>query len=63
MGAIGEYARSKTNGGAVLEGNGRAAKGEEENDMKDGVRTRCFLDDCEPSRRHVCCLDHGVLFL
>jgi len=32
MGARGEYGKSKIDGGAVLEGNGRAANGEEEND-------------------------------
>jgi len=45
MGARGEYGKSKRNGGAVLEGNGRAAKGEDENDTKEGVRSRHFLDD------------------
>jgi len=43
MGARGEYGKSKRNGGAVLEGNGRAAKGEEENDTKEGVRGRCVF--------------------
>jgi len=42
MGARGEYGKCKRNGGAVLEGNGRAAKGEEENDTKEGVKSRCF---------------------
>jgi len=40
MGARGEYGKSERNGGAVLEGNGRAAKGEQENDTKEGVRSR-----------------------
>jgi hypothetical protein len=43
MGARGEYGKSKRNGGAVLEGNGRAAKGEEENDTEEGVRSRWFF--------------------
>jgi len=43
MGARGEYGKSKRNGGALLEGDGRAAKGEEENDMKEGVRSRSFF--------------------
>jgi len=54
MGARGEYGKSKRNGGAVLEGNGLAAKGKVENDTKDGVRSRRFLDDTETSRNHVC---------
>jgi len=54
MGARGEYGKSKRNGGAVLKGNGRPAKGEEENKMKEGVKSRRFWDDSESSRRHVC---------
>ena len=43
MGARAEYGKSKRNGGAVLEGNGRVAIGEEENDLKEGVSSRHFL--------------------
>ena len=59
MGARGEYGKSKGNGGAVLEGNGRAAKGEEENDTEDGVGSRRILDDYETLRRHVCFFRSG----
>jgi len=44
MGARGEYGKSKRNGGAVLEGNRRAAKAEEENDTKEGVMSRRFFE-------------------
>jgi len=44
MGARGEYGKSKRNGEAALEGNKRAAKGEEKNDMEKDVRSRLFLD-------------------
>jgi hypothetical protein len=43
MGARREYGKCKRNGGAVLQGNGGAAKGEEENDTKEGVRSRHFF--------------------
>jgi len=45
MGARGEYGKSKRNGGAVLEEDGRPAKGEEENETKDGVQSRRVSDD------------------
>jgi hypothetical protein len=45
MGAREGYGKSKRNDGAVLEGNGWAAKGEEENDMKKGVGSGRCLDD------------------
>jgi len=54
MGARGEYGKTKRNVGAVLEGNGQAAKGEEENDTKQGMRSSRFLDDGEIWWRHVC---------
>jgi len=45
MGARGEYGKSKRNGGAVLEEDGRAAKGEEKHETKEGVQSRRVLDD------------------
>jgi hypothetical protein len=39
MGARGKYGESKRNGEAVLEGNRRAAKRAEKNDMEEGMRT------------------------
>jgi len=59
MGARREYGKSKTNVRAVFEGNGQAAKGEEENDTKEGVRNRRFLDNSETLPRHCCVLDQG----
>jgi hypothetical protein len=45
IGARGPYGKGNRNGGAVLERNGQADKGEEANDTKEGVRSRRFLDD------------------
>jgi hypothetical protein len=45
MGARGQYGKRKRNGGAVLEGNGQAAKGEEENNTKESVMSSRFLND------------------
>jgi hypothetical protein len=38
----------KGNGGALLEGNRRAAKCEEKNDIKESVRCRLLLHGWEP---------------
>jgi len=43
MGARGEYDKSKRNGAAVMERNGRAAKGKEENETEQGVRSGHFF--------------------
>ena len=44
MGARGEYGESKRDGEAVLEGNGRAAEGEEEeSEIEEGMRSKFLL--------------------
>jgi hypothetical protein len=53
MGARVDYGKSKRNGEAGLEGKRRAAKGEEKNDMEEGVRSRHLLDGRETARRNV----------
>jgi len=63
MGARGEYGKCKRNGGAVLEGNGQAAKGEEENDTKEGVSSRPFFGIMGDIAEACLFLDEGVLFL
>jgi len=44
MGARGEYGKTKTNGGAGLEGNRRPAEGEERNDTGEGVTSKLLID-------------------
>jgi hypothetical protein len=43
MGARGKYGESKRDGEVVLEGNGRAAKGEEESEIEEGMRSKFLL--------------------
>jgi hypothetical protein len=45
MGARGKYSKSKRDGEAVLEGNGRAAEGdeEEESEFEEGMRSKFLI--------------------
>jgi len=63
MEARGEYGKSKRYGGALLEGNGQAAKGKEENDTKEGVRSRRFFRMMRDIAEVWLISDQGILFL